>query len=194
MCLVSNIALWIYYRDSFRWQIIAPLVLSALLALPVGLIGLRYVPEGIALKALGSFIVLYVAYDVLCLVRPVLAAPVLTSPRWAYLFGAISGFLTGAFTTGGPPLVMYANSKGWSPEEFKGNLPAVYVVALTFALTGHYFQGHLTLELGKLALHTLPLLAIGIGTGVFLSKKIDANSFKRIVLCLLGVIGLRMIW
>jgi uncharacterized protein len=194
MCLLNSLALCIYYRDSFQWSAIAPLILSALLALPIGLIGLRYVPEAIALKALGGFIVLYVAYDILCLVRPVFSTPELASPRWAYLFGAASGFLTGAFTTGGPPLVMYAHSKGWSPEEFKGNLPAVYVVALTFALTGHYFQGHLTAELGAIALYSLPLLAVGMGTGLLLSKKVDATTFKRIVLSLLAVIGLRMIW
>ncbi|MEL7522786.1 MAG: TSUP family transporter, partial [Cyanobacteria bacterium J06553_1] len=96
--------------------------------------------------------------------------------------------------TGGPPLVMYANSKGWSPEEFKGNLPGVYVVALTFALTGHYFEGHLTPELWKIALYCTPFFAIGMGLGILLSKKIDATSFKRIVLSLLSVIGLKLIW
>ncbi len=194
MCLLSSMGLWLYHWDSFSWKAIAPLVLSAIVALPLGLIGLHYVPEDIARKVLGSFIVLYVAYDVLCLVKPVLATPTLDSPRWAYLFGGISGFLTGAFTTGGPPLVMYANSKGWSPEEFKGNLPGVYVVALTFALAGHYFEGHLTPELWQIALYTVPMFAVGMGAGIVLSKQIDANSFTRLVLSLLGLIGLRLIW
>lgn len=194
MCLLSSMGLWLYYWDDFDWKAIAPLVLSALIAIPIGLVGLHYIPEDISLKVLGGFIVLYVAYDVLRLVTPVLAVPTLESPRWAYLFGGISGFLTGAFTTGGPPLVMYANSKEWTPEEFKGNLPGVYVVALTFALTGHYFEGHLTPELWKIALYCTPLFALGMGAGILLSKKIDAVSFKRIVLSLLGVIGMRLIW
>lgn len=194
MCLLSSIGLWIYYRDSFSWKAIAPLVLSALISIPIGLVGLHYVPEDIARKALGSFIVLYVAYDIARLVSPAFSMPTLKSPGWAYLFGSLSGFLTGAFTTGGPPLVMYANSKAWSPEEFKGNLPGVYVVALTFALTGHYFEGHLTPELWKIALCTTPMFAVGMGLGIVISKKIDAESFKRIVLSLLGVIGLRLIW
>ncbi|MEO0885149.1 MAG: sulfite exporter TauE/SafE family protein [Cyanobacteria bacterium J06648_10] len=194
MCLLSSIGLWICYRDNFDWRVIAPLVLSALVSIPIGLVGLHYVPEDIARKVLGSFIVLYVAYDILQLVTPVFNTPSLQSPRWAYLFGAISGFLTGAFTTGGPPLVMYANSKQWSPEEFKGNLPGVYVVALTFALSGHFFEGHITPELLEIALWCTPLFALGMGLGTVLSKKIDAASFKRIVLSLLGVIGLRLIW
>ena len=194
MCLLSSVGLWIYYRKSFSWKAIAPLVLSALISIPIGLIGLHYVPEDIARKALGSFIMLYVAYDILRLLSPAFASPALESPRWAYLFGGVSGFLTGAFTAGGPPLVMYANSKAWSPEEFKGNLPGVYVVALTFALTGHYFEGHLTPELLKIALYTTPMFAVGMGFGIVLSKKIDADSFKRLVLSLLGVIGLRLIW
>ncbi len=194
MCLLSSLSLWVCYRDSFRWQAIAPLALSALVTIPLGLVGLHYVPEGVARKVLGSFIVLYVAYDLLRLVSPVVSMPALESPRWAYLFGGISGFLTGAFTAGGPPLVMYANSKAWSPEEFKGNLPGVYVVALAFALTGHYFEGHLTPELMEIALYSTPLFIVGTGAGIALSKKIDANNFKRIVLSLLGVIGLRLIW
>ncbi|MEL6552176.1 MAG: sulfite exporter TauE/SafE family protein [Cyanobacteria bacterium J06621_11] len=190
MCLINSIGLWVYYRDSFDWKAIAPLVISALISIPIGLVGLHYVPEEVARKVLGAFIVLYVAYDILKLVTPLFAMPPLESPRWAYLFGAISGVLTGAFTTGGPPLVMYANSKEWSPEQFKGNLPGVYVVALTFALSGHYFEGHLTPELMEIALWSTPLFALGMGLGILLSKKIDAIGFKRIVLSLLGVIGL----
>lgn len=194
MCLLSSLALCIYYRDSLNWKAIAPLVMSALVAIPLGLAGLHYMPEAIARKVLGSFIVLYVTYDVLRLLTPIFTMPRLESRRWAYLFGAASGFCTGAFTTGGPPLVMYANSKAWSPEQFKGNLPAVYVVALTFALSGHYFEGHLTSELWLLALCCIPFFAAGMGLGILLSKKVDAASFKRIVLSLLGVIGLRLIW
>ena len=190
MCLLSSIGLWIYYRDSFSWREIAPLVISALVSIPLGLVGLHYIPEEIARKLLGAFIVLYVVYDILRLVTPLLNTPPLESPRWAYLFGGISGFLTGAFTTGGPPLVMYANSKEWSPEQFKGNLPGVYVIGMVFALTGHFFEGHLTPELMKISLWCTPLFAVGTGAGILLSQKINAVGFKRIVLSLLGVIGL----
>lgn len=194
MCLLSSFVLWVVYRENFSWKAIAPLVISALISIPIGLVGLHYVPEAIALKVLGGAIVLYVVYDVLRLLTPVFDTPELASPRWAYLFGGVSGFLTGAFTTGGPPLVMYANSKGWSPEEFKGNLPGVYVVAFTFALTGHYFEGHLTPEFWEISLYCMPFFAVGMGLGILLSKKIDAVSFKRIVLSLLGMIGLKLIW
>jgi len=194
MCLLSSMGLWLYYWDTFSWKAISPLVLSALCSIPIGLVGLHYVPEDTARKVLGGFIVLYVAYDVLRLLTPIFTMPMLESPRWAYLFGAVSGFLTGAFTTGGPPLVMYANSKEWSPEEFKGNLPGVYVLGMMFALTGHYFEGHITPELLQIALYCLPLFAVGMGLGILLSSKVDATSFKRIVLSLLGMIGLKLIW
>jgi uncharacterized membrane protein YfcA len=194
MCLLSSLGLWFYYWDSFEWKAIAPLVLSALVSIPIGLAGLHYVPEELARRLLGGFVVLYVAYDVLRLVVPMFSSPSLESPYWAYLFGGLSGFLTGALTAGGPPLVIYANSKEWSPAEFKGNLPGVYVVALAFALAGHYFEGHLTAELWEMVLWSLPLFAVGLTVGILLSKKIDAASFKRIILSLLGVIGLKLIW
>ncbi|MEO1619922.1 MAG: sulfite exporter TauE/SafE family protein [Cyanobacteria bacterium J06632_3] len=194
MCLLSSFGLLVYYREHFDWRAVAPLVTAAIFFIPIGLIGFHYVPEAIARKALGAFVVLYVCYDILRLTTSLFVMPTLESSRWGYLFGAISGFLTGAFTIGGPPLVMYANSKSWSPEEFKGNLPGVYVVALTFALAGHYFEGHLTRELFELALWSLPLFAVGLTVGILLSQKIDAASFKRIVLFLLGIIGMGFIW
>lgn len=194
MSLASSLSLWLYYWDSFNWKAIAPLALSALVSIPIGLAGLHYVPEEIARKLLGSFIVLYVGYDILRLMVPMFSPPALDSPYWAYVFGGMSGLLTGALTTGGPPLVMYANSKEWSPAEFKGNLPGVYVVAIAFALAGHYFEGHLTFELWQIALWSAPLFIVGTTVGIMLSNRIDTDSFKRIILSLLGMIGLKLIW
>ena len=72
MCLLSSIGLWVYYRNSFSWREVAPLVLSALISIPIGLVGLHYIPEEIARKVLGTFIVMYVMYDIAKLVTPLL--------------------------------------------------------------------------------------------------------------------------
>jgi uncharacterized protein len=195
MSLLNNLGLLVYYRKHFQWRAIAPLAIASLVMIPVGLWGLHAVPDAIARKCLGGFIALYVAYELLRLFLPALQRQAFTAPYWAYVLGGLSGFLTGSISTGGPPLVMYANSQAWSPESLKANLPAVYVVALSFALSGHYFEGHLTAELGQIALWSLPLFALGMGLGLFLSKRIDAVSFKRIVLALLAIIGGKLlIW
>lgn len=194
MSFLSNLVMWIYHRASFELSYVVRLMVSALLMIPIGLVGLQYLTEETTRKVLGEVVVLYVAYDITRLVFPALQMPLLSSPRWAYLFGGTAGLLTGAFTTPGPPLVLYANSKGWSPEEFKGNLPAVYVVAIAFTLCGHFAEGHLTPELARIAFYCLPMFSVGVCVGILLSQKIDVVVFKRIVLVLLGVIGLKLIW
>ncbi|MEM9807079.1 MAG: sulfite exporter TauE/SafE family protein, partial [Cyanobacteria bacterium P01_D01_bin.56] len=121
--LVGNIALWWYYRDSFEWSRIIHLSGAGLLTIPIGVLGLHYIPEHLALQILGALVLIYVCYSGLQL-----SLPELNGRRWAYAFGAASGVLTGAFNTGGPPIVIYGNCNEWSPEEFKGNLPGAFSV------------------------------------------------------------------
>lgn len=187
--LLGNIVLCWYYRDSVDWSSLLPLVLAALITIPLGVIGLNYVPEHLALRGLGGLVLAYVLYD-----GCQLTLPILSSPRWAYAFGAMSGVLTGAFNTGGPPVVIYANCNQWSPEEFKGNMPSVFAVSSVIAMAGHYWQGHLTYSVLQTALYAAPFFAAGLVLGIVLSKWINADVFRQIVLFLLGAMSLKLIW
>ncbi|MEM8806026.1 MAG: sulfite exporter TauE/SafE family protein [Cyanobacteria bacterium P01_G01_bin.38] len=187
--LVGNLVLCWCYREGFEWQAVVPLMAAALLTIPIGIVGLQYVPDHLALRILGGFVLAYVLYDGFKF-----ALPELVSPTWAYAFGAMSGVLTGAFNTGGPPIVIYANCNGWSPEQFKGNIPGVFMASSLIAMAGHYFQGSLTVDLWRVALYAAPFFAGGLIAGIVLSKRIDPSLFRQVVLVLLGVMSLRLIW
>lgn len=188
--LFSSLTLVIRHRKSFDIKAIAPLVVSALVMIPLGLSAVNYLPKDAALRTLGGFIFLYVIYSMLRMRTTLLDVPTLSAP-WAYILGGLSGFLTGAFTISGPPLVVYASSQAWSPEKFKGNIPAVFAMAQLSALVGHYFEGSLTPVFWRIALYSIPFFIIGINIGIRLSAQVDAKLFKQIVLALLGCIGLK---
>lgn len=186
--LIGNVALWWHHRDNFEWSRIVDLSLAALVTIPIGVVGLKYVPEHLALQGLGVLVLVYVAYSWLQL-----TLPELTGRPWAYAFGAASGVLTGAFNTGGPPIVIYANCNQWSPEQFKGNLPGAFCVMSSVAIATHCWQGHFDGPLMIQVGYASPFFIIGLVLGTWLSKYINADAFRRMVLVLLGMIGFKLI-
>ncbi|MBX2865127.1 MAG: sulfite exporter TauE/SafE family protein [Leptolyngbyaceae cyanobacterium MAG.088] len=186
--LLGNVALWWYYRESFEWSRIVHLSAAALVTIPLGVLGLQYVPEHLALQLLGVMVLAYVIYSWLQL-----SLPELTGKPWAYAFGAASGVLTGAFNIGGPPIVIYGNCNQWSPQELKGNLPGVFCVLSLAAIATHLWQGDFNLDLMVQVGYAAPFFVVGLGLGIWLSKYIDAASFRQVILVLLGVIGLKLL-
>ncbi|MEL7358107.1 MAG: sulfite exporter TauE/SafE family protein [Cyanobacteria bacterium J06560_6] len=195
LALLSSVSLVIYHRKSFEWKAIAPLLISALIMVPIGLVSINYLPEQIALRVLGGFILLYVLLEALGYTSPKPGTrahkkPPLPSSVSAYLFGGIAGFLTGAFTVPGPPLVMHATAQAWRPEKLKANVPVIIAIVQLAALIGNVYEGNLTAEFWQLALYSLPFFGVGAGVSLRLSARVDEKVFKKIVLVLLGCIGL----
>ena len=194
MALLSSVLLVITYRKSFEWRAIAPLGISALAMIPVGIWLIDYLPEQTALRILGGFIVLYALYDALKArfsrssidKRPTL---------WlAYPFGGLCGLMTGAYTIPGPPLAIYAASQGWGPKKLKANVPFVLATVQISTLAGHFFRGNLTAEVWQLALYSLPFFCVGLFISAKLSTRVDEKRFKQIVLIVLSCIGFKLLF
>lgn len=185
----GNAVLCWHYRHSFEQATVTRLIAAALVTVPLGIWGLQYLPEEWALRLLGGMIVAYVLYDGLQF-----SLPSLQSPKWAYAFGAVSGVLTGAFNTGGPPVVVYATCNQWQPEQFKSNMPSVFLVTSLGAIALHLWQGHITPTLLQTTAWTLPFFASGIGLGLGISRYVDAVQFRYVVLVLLSLMGLRLLF
>ena len=186
--LVINLALWWYHRQSFEWSRIIHLLGAGLLTIPIGVMGLHRIPEHLALQILGGLVLAYVVYSSLQL-----SLPDLNNNRWAYAFGAASGVLTGAFNTGGPPIVIYGNCNEWSPAQFKSHLPAAFSVMSMVAIVTHLWQGHIDTGLLTQVGYAVPFFVGGLGLGIWLSRYINATQFRQVVLLLLGLIGMKLV-
>jgi uncharacterized membrane protein YfcA len=100
-----------------------PLVTASILGIPLGIWLFQHAPEALVLRLLGGVLIGYSAY---CLLTPNL--PYLQSGLLAWLFGFIAGILGGAYNTSGPPIVIYAGLRRWSPTVFRATLQPYFLI------------------------------------------------------------------
>ncbi|MGB3613162.1 MAG: sulfite exporter TauE/SafE family protein [Elainellaceae cyanobacterium] len=180
--------LWVLYRQAFNWRATVRLAIASLALIPAGVLLVDYFPERVVLAILGIIIIAYAACE-LSRVR----LPDLTSPRWAYLFGGAAGVLSGAYNISGPPVILYANCRRWQPDEFKSNLQGFFLINSVLLVLSRALQHQLTVNVGLLCLMALPAIAVGSFAGARLSRQLDPDRFRKIVLVLLIFLGLSLL-
>jgi uncharacterized membrane protein YfcA len=187
--LVLEGLLFYRYRKQLQIRAIWRVTAAALVGIPLGLAGLELLDERLVLGILGVVISAYALYGLLGL-----HLPVLKHPMWAYAAGLLGGMLGGAYNTSGPPVIVYADSQHWPPLEFKANLQGFFIIATVLVVAGHLFSHHITAAVWRDFLWTLPAILVGFLGGTRLDGHIDAQTFRKIALVLLLVLGLRLIF
>jgi uncharacterized membrane protein YfcA len=188
MALPSEALVLVRYRRSLNWRAVARLAVGMILGVPIGILALRHLDERLLLTVLGGSIAAYAVYALL-----ELRLPALRRPHWAYVFGWLAGVLGGAYNTSGPPVVIYGTGRQWSRDEFKGNLQAFFLLCDLTVVLGHVFAGTLTRHVLGLFLPALPVILLGALAGIALDRFIPPVLFRRLVLLLLLVLGLRLL-
>lgn len=179
--------LWRYHQGAV-WSAIWRLIVGLLPGVWIGVATRQMIAERWVLGLLGVVVICFALYS---LIGPRL--PHLHSPRWAYLFGTAAGVLGGAYTTGGPPIVIYAACRRWDPDPFRGSFAAVGIIASgTVAVTSLAVGDFSPLSGAYLPAGLLGLF-LGFGLGSCLNRYVPARLFRCLVLVLLIVIGLRLI-
>ena len=111
-------------------------------------------------------------------------------PRWGYLFGFLARLLGGAFTAGGPPIVIFGTLRRLPPEEFRATLQGCFTPLNLFILLGHALACLWTPPVLELYLLGLPVALLALWLGTRVHRAIPAHTFERVVylgLVLLGV-------
>lgn len=164
------------------WTLFIP---TMLFAWP-GTMALKHFEVGYLSGLLGVLLVLYTA---LSLLRVKFDVPARWEGRLNPLVGAISGVLaglTGAFTV---PGVIYLQSTRLSREELvqaMGMIFTLSAIGLSIALSG---QNLITAELGLMSTAAVVPSVVGLAIGTRIRKKTSEQSFRRIFLIALGLLG-----
>ena len=189
--LTSQILVILWFRSNISFKDVMLLIIPAALGIPAGLLIITVVDESILRPILGVLILLYVGYRVF---QPELT-PMDPAPKpltWGA--GFVSGMLTGAYNTPGPPVVIYGDVCCWEKNRFRVNLQSFFIFCSALTLVGHLVQGRLTTSLvGMYGWVALGIFG-GMAAGIVLDPYIPSNVFKRLVQILLTVIGITMIW
>jgi hypothetical protein len=188
LTFLSGAAIIVYYKRQLNLKDVWPLIIASAVGVPLGEVLLRLLSERLVTAGLGIIVVGYALYGLL---GPTI--PRIKREGWAYFYGFISGVLSGAYNTGGPPLVLYATSKGWGPAEFRGNLQAVGLVKGALVIGTHAVSGNFTPAVGQSLLVALPAVVVGSVAGFAIGDQLNPVVFRKVVLVLLVVLGVRLI-
>lgn len=112
-------------------------------------------------------------------------------PLWAApLFGGFSGLLTGAFSTGGPPMVFYLYTQEDDPRLAKGTLQVVFTMTCLFRLTTVALaKPGLTAELFGAWVYIIPGTIVLTVLGHWMSKRLSIRVFRVVVYGVIALAG-----
>nr|WP_318379596.1 sulfite exporter TauE/SafE family protein [uncultured Enterobacter sp.] len=180
-------ATWLSRKET-DWKSALVLIVFSLAGIPVGLYALSYLPDHIMKIGLGAFIILYSFYSLFIPRLPVY------DKRWiAAPMGAVAGALGAAFSTNGPPVVMYGMLRNLAPAAFRGTLNAFFTANNIAIIGGLATSGILTLSTVKLVIFCIPTMILGSLVGQYVHKRISVRVFRLMVFLLLIASGAMLI-
>ena len=186
--LVAEVILLLYFREALNVRVIWRLIAASIVGVPIGVLVIRVLDEQVVLTLLGVIVAGYAGYALLKLRLPAIEGSI-----WAYGAGFLGGILGGAYTTAGPPVIVYGNCRGWPPAEFKGNLQGYFLLTSVLIIVSHAVAGNYGAEVLRYGLVAMPAVAAGLVAGLALSKRVSAAAFRSLVLWLLLVLGVWLI-
>lgn len=180
-------ATWLSRKET-DWKSAIVLILFSFAGIPIGLYALAYLPDHIMKIGLGAFLILYSFYSLFIPRLPVYDKAWIAMPM-----GAIAGALGSAFSTNGPPVVIYGILRNLGPAAFRGTLNAFFTANNVAIIGGLATSGILTISTIKLVLFCIPTMILGSLVGQYVHKRISVKVFRIIVFLLLIASGAMLI-
>ena len=168
-------ATWLSRKET-DWRSAMVLIIFSFLGIPVGLYALSYLPDHFMKVGLGGFLILYSFYSMF--IPPI---------------GAVAGALGAAFSTNGPPMVIYGMLRNLGPAAFRGTLNAFFTANNIAVIGGLATSGILTVSIFKLVLFCIPTMILGSLVGQYVHKRISVKVFRVMVFLLLIASGSMLI-
>ena len=123
-----------------------------------------------------------------------MATPPIYDRNWiAAPIGAVAGALGAAFSTNGPPMVIYGMLRNLGPAAFRGTLNAFFTANNIAVIGGLATSGILTVSIFKLVLFCIPTMILGSLVGQYVHKRISVKVFRVMVFLLLIASGSMLI-
>ncbi|MBE9524136.1 MAG: sulfite exporter TauE/SafE family protein [Chloroflexi bacterium] len=184
---LAEISLLIQYRKSLNIKAVWRVSIASFVTIPLGVFALQWLDEKITTTLLGVLLIGYALYALANLTLPTLEHPI-----WGYSFGLVAGFLSGAYNTPGPAIVIYGNCRRWQPAEFKSNLQGFFLLNSAMVLISHFWHGNISSDVWHSFLIALPAIVLGLWLGVRLDSFINPGIFRKLVLVVLIILGLQL--
>jgi uncharacterized membrane protein YfcA len=170
----------------------AGLLLATLPGIPLGLLLLTRADERIVKSLLAAIIIGFSAWSLLA-PRPTTEPVAVDRKRWLFSFGFLAGILGGAYGMNGPPLVIYATLRRWTPQRFRATLQGYFLPASAIGMLGYWVEGLWVPAVTRYYLWSLPASLVAIVLGREINRRLQGRSFIGLVHVGLIAIGLTLL-
>lgn len=160
-----------------------PLIIGALLGIPVGVMFITSVQESIVLLILSILLISYSLYTMYGF-----TIKIFSNRYFAYIAGFFSGWLGATLSINGPPVIFYTSAQNWSATEKKSLLAIYFLIVSILTAVGFYISGMLNDRVMILFGYSVIPIIAGTYLGIFAFNKI-ASTFQNKIINIL-VLGL----
>jgi len=174
-------------RDRIQRPVLMRVLLGAAFGLPIGVVGLRQLPEdplriGLAVVILAMVVILGTGYRFRS-----------ERPRTEVGAGFVSGILNGSLGTGGPPIVVVLQAAAVEQHDFRATTTAFFAICDVVALPLIVASGVASGGTWWAALATTPAVLVGTVVGERLAVRVERDRFRHLILALLVLAALSSI-
>ncbi|MBD3277687.1 MAG: TSUP family transporter [Candidatus Aegiribacteria sp.] len=185
--ILLNVMVFAEARRSFSLKRVLPLMVSGVVAIPLGIHLLKTANPSL-MKAVTGILVSVSAAAYLKGFR----VRVKREKAVMVPVGIASGILNGATTLSGPPVILFLSNQKVPKRPFRASLAAYFLLLNLVAAPAFFAQGLLTREVAVNILYLFPAVAAGSILGIKLANRVSEDVFRRFslaALCLLGLVS-----
>ncbi len=172
------------------WKEFFKIVFFVGLGLPFGIFTFGYFDERILRSILGVFMILVALRGLLSFV---IRTNEYRLPAWLLrVLLMLGGFIHGAFSSGGPLVVIYASKALPNKSEFRATICMLWLSINSVMFAQSLISGRMTPAIWEIIAVCLPFLLVGALAGNWAHRHIEDRYFSQIVYGVLLVAGLFM--
>src|SRR5262249_53286927 len=132
------------------------------------------------------------AYSLYSLIRPTLKIERSGLPAELGV-GTVNGLIGGLTGLGGVAITIWCQLRGEPKDVQRAIFQPVLLTTFAMSAVSYGIAGRYTAETLKFYAFTLPLLIVGVWSGIQLYGKLDDAGFRKVILLLILVCGLSLV-
>ena len=167
----------IKYRKDTPYKTVLPLLVAAMVIIPIAVYFSASVPDKVFKILLGVVLILLSIYF-LFFGNKIHFKP---TPTKGALAGALGGALNGLFSTGGPPVVLYLTHATKDNKAYFAGIQFYFAITNIYATIMRAINGLVTLELLVYAAIGMLGCLLGKYVGRMVFDKLDGAKLKKII-------------
>jgi uncharacterized membrane protein YfcA len=175
-----------------QYRRLAPLIISALVGIPIGVIFITSMRESIVLLILAILLITYSLYSMRGL-----KIQLFSHRYFAYISGFFSGWLGATLSISGPPVIFYTTAQDWTAKEKKSLLTSYFLLVSILTAIGFYISGMLNDRVMILFGYSVIPLIVGTYLGIMAFNKMvstyQTTIINLFVFCLGVILLLKLI-